>query len=255
MEHIDTETIKKAQAIMLEMLIEFDRICQRYDLKYWLDSGTLLGAVRHNGFIPWDDDIGISMPVEDYEKFTLIVQSELSRDMFFQNKQTDPTFPFDYNKIRSQKATIIEFHEDGKDINYHQGIFLDIFPMYVVEKTKLNHIFYKEALEAIRFFSAKRFNINFIRNFIVKSLRKLHLSWDKNNNTMVIYSGKMPDIAAVFDYNAIYPLKKMKFENIEFFVPNDCDHYLTSIYSNSYMEIPPKEKQTIHAAKIIMEVQ
>ncbi|MEA3553767.1 MAG: LicD family protein, partial [Campylobacterota bacterium] len=86
----------------------------------------------------------------------------------------------------------------------------------------------------------------------IKSLDKLHLGWDNNINASVIYGGEMPDVAAVFDYEAVYPLKKMKFEEIEFFVPNDCDHYLKAIYSDGYMEIPPKEKQTVHAAKIII---
>ena len=250
MKHIDTDTIKKAQAVMLEMLIEFDKICQKYNLKYWLDSGTLLGAVRHDGFIPWDDDIDISMPVEDYNEFTKIAQSELSDGMFLQNKKTDPTFPFDYNKIRSSKATIIEFHEEGKDVDYHQGVFVDIFPMLCVEKTKNNHIFYQDALASIRFFSAKNIDHMDTRSFVISSLEKLHLGWDKKEDTSVIYGGEMPDVAGAFDYEAIFPLKKMKFEQIEFFVPNDCDHYLKELYSKSYMEIPPKEKQTVHAAKM-----
>ena len=253
MKHIDTETIKKAQAVMLEMLIEFDKICQKHDLKYWLDSGTLLGAVRHDGFIPWDDDIDISMPVEDYNKFTIIAQNELADGMFLQNKKTDPTFPFDYNKIRSNKATIIEFHEEGKDVDYHQGVFVDIFPMLCIEKTEKNHIFYQDALAASRFFSAKNFDRIDTRLFIANSLEKLHLGWDKKEDSSVIYAAQMPDVAGAFDYESIFPLKKMKFEGIEFFVPNDCDHYLSTLYSKNYMEIPPKEKQTVHAAKMIIE--
>jgi len=70
---IDPKTLREAQLIMLEILVEVDAICQKYNLRYWLDSGTLLGAVRHQGFIPWDDDIDLSMPVEDYLKFQQIV--------------------------------------------------------------------------------------------------------------------------------------------------------------------------------------
>jgi len=70
---IDPKTLREAQLIMLDSLIEFDRICKKYNFDYWLDSGTLLGAVRHKGFIPWDDDIDISMPVEDYRAFAKMV--------------------------------------------------------------------------------------------------------------------------------------------------------------------------------------
>jgi len=196
---------------MLEMLVEFDKICQKYELKYWLDSGTLLGAVRHDGFIPWDDDIDISMPVEDYRAFARIAKDELPKGMFLQNKLTDPTFPFDYLKIRSDKATIIEFHEEGKEVDYHQGVFVDIFPMFAINETKINHLFYQYSLSAIRFFSAKKFDCSRMRKFLKKSLEKLHLGWDKKVGTNVIYSGKMPDVAGAFDYDAVFPLKKMKF--------------------------------------------
>lgn len=253
MGNIDPKVLKEAQAIMLEMLVKFDAICQKHNLEYWLDSGTLLGAVRHDGFIPWDDDIDISMPVEDYRTFAKIAQSELTEGMFLQNKTTDPSFPFDYMKIRSDKATIIEFHEEGKEVAYHQGVFVDIFPMFAINETKINHLFYQYSFSAIRFFSAKKFNCSRIRKFLKKSLERLHIGWEKKNGTNVIYSGKMPDVAGAFDYNAIYPLKKMKFEGIEFFVPNDCDHYLSTLYSKSYMEIPPKEKQTVHACEMRIE--
>ena len=79
---IDPNDLKQAQQLMLEGLVCFDKICKKHDLKYWLDSGTLLGAVRHKGFIPWDDDIDLSMPVEDYLKFKEIAQTELETGMF-----------------------------------------------------------------------------------------------------------------------------------------------------------------------------
>jgi len=139
--NIDPKTLREAQLIMLDMLVEFDKICQKYNLKYWLDSGTLLGAVRHQGFIPWDDDIDLSMPIEDYNKFIEIAENELSSDIFFQTTQTDNKFPFDYIKLRSNRAKIVEFHEKDRDIEYHQGVFVDIFPMLTIF-TKSSMIIY-----------------------------------------------------------------------------------------------------------------
>jgi len=250
--NIDPKILREAQLIMLDSLVEFDRICKKYSFDYWLDSGTLLGAIRHKGFIPWDDDIDISMPVEDYREFAKIAPKELPKDMFLQNKITDPTFPFDYMKIRSNRAKIIEFHEKGKEVKYHQGVFVDIFPMFAIKETKLNHLFYEYAFSLIRFFSAKKFDCTRIRKFIKKSIEKLHLGWDKKVGTSVIYSGKMPDVAGAFEYSAIYPLKRIEFEGLEFLAPNDPHHYLENIYSFNYMELPPEDKRATHAYEVLI---
>ena len=252
MKTIDSQTIKKAQLIMLDMLIEFDKICQKHDLKYWLDSGTLLGAVRHDGFIPWDDDVDISMPIEDYQKFCKVAGDELAETMFLQNTKTDNTFPFDYTKIRDNRATIIEFHEEGKDVKYNQGLFLDIFPMLAIKDTKLHNFFYKYSFTAIRFFSAKKFEQKSLRKLFISLLHKLHLDWDKKD-TKIIYGGEMPDVAGAFSYNRIFPLKKMKFEGLEFFAPNDSDDYLQELYGKDYMKLPPVEKRTVHAVEIYLK--
>ncbi len=110
---IESEILREAQLIMLDMLIEFDVICKKHQLRYWLDSGTLLGAVRHQGFIPWDDDIDISMPIEDYHRFLAVAPAELSSNVFLQNRNTDCEFKFDYTKLRSNNASIVELHEKG----------------------------------------------------------------------------------------------------------------------------------------------
>lgn len=147
---IESKVLRKAQLIMLDMLIEFDAICKKHQLQYWLDSGTLLGAVRHQGFIPWDDDIDLSMPIEDYNKLLEIANNEFSSDIFFQTSQTDKNFKFDYIKLRSNKASIVEFHEKDKKINYHQGVFVDVFPMLTIENTKENRKLYDSTLKEIR---------------------------------------------------------------------------------------------------------
>ena len=252
---IDPKELRQAQLIMLEMLVEFDAICQKHNLKYWLDSGTLLGAVRHQGFIPWDDDIDLSMPVEDYRKFIEVGASELSSNIFFQTRETDPSFKFDYIKLRSNKASIVEFHEKDRDIEYHQGVFIDIFPMLTLPNSEFHKNYYNDVFKLIRGTSSISLHTPDgtdspqVRKKLVESLELQHQGWDNETNK-VIYGGEMPDLASWFDQEKIFPLKKMQFEGLEFPVPHDPEHYLGSIYSFNFMELPPEDKRTIHAHEI-----
>ena len=255
---IDPKVLREAQLIMLDMLVEFDAICTKHNLKYWLDSGTLLGAVRHQGFIPWDDDIDLSMPVEDYRKFKEIANDELSDNIFFQTKESDEKFKFDYIKLRSNRASIVEFHEKDIDIEYHQGVFVDIFPMFTLLNNEFHKNYYSDVFKLIRETSAVSLhtpngkNLPDVREKLVASVACMHQGWEKEENK-VIYGGEMPDVAAWFDQNKIFPLKKIEFEGLEFPVPHDPDHYLGSIYSFNFMELPPLDKRTIHADSIIIK--
>ncbi len=255
MSNITQEILRKAQLVILEMLIEFDGICKKHNLQYWLDSGTLLGAVRYQGFIPWDDDIDLSMPVEDYHKFKAIAINELPDSVFFQTKETDKNFKFDYIKLRSNKAKIVEFHEKDENVKYHQGVFVDIFPMLAIDHSNTNKVFYDETLASIRSFSAISLHTPNgkddpqQRQLLTKALCNKHQDWQKPA-TKIIYSGEMPDVSAWFDLNKVLPLKSLAFEGIEFPVPNDCHHYLTQIYGANYTKTPPKEKRKIHAFNI-----
>ncbi len=257
MAKIDPKVLREAQLIMLDMLVEFDMICKKHNLQYWLDSGTLLGAVRHKGFIPWDDDIDLSMPVEDYSRFVEIAQEELSDSIFFQTTKTDNKFPFDYIKLRSQKAKIIEFHEKDRDIGYHQGVFVDIFPMLTIPSDDYHKKFYDNIFSLIRSVSAISLHTPNgvdkpdIRAKLEETLKSIHQGWDNRDNK-VIYGGEMPDVSAWFDLKKVFPLKKMEFEGIEFYVPNDPKHYLGAIYSFNFMELPPIDKRTTHAHEMIL---
>jgi lipopolysaccharide cholinephosphotransferase len=253
---IDPKDLRKAQLIMLDMLVEFDTICQKHNLQYWLDSGTLLGAVRHKEFIPWDDDIDLSMPLEDYNKFQEIATEELSENIFFQTKETDPNFRFDYMKLRSNRASIVEFHEKDREIGYHQGVFVDIFPMLTVENTQKNQKFYDGLFKLIRSVSSVSLHTPEgednpkVREKLVNSLELMHQGWSRSD-LKVIYSGKMPDVAAWFDIDEIFPLQKIEFEGLSFYAPKNPHHYLGELYSFNYMELPPEDKRTIHAWKIL----
>lgn len=121
-----TEKSKKIWSVMLDITEEFGRVCKKYGLKYTAAYGTLLGAVRHKGFIPWDDDIDFYMPRPDYEKLKVIAPSEFKAPYFFQNGHTD-TIIWSFSKLRRSDTTAIQF--PNKEASFNQGIFIDIFPI------------------------------------------------------------------------------------------------------------------------------
>lgn len=122
-----TEKRKKIWATALQLLEKFDEVCAKYQLRYFAYYGTLLGAVRHQGFIPWDDDIDIAMFREDYERFKLIAPGEFNEPYFFQNAYTDRVI-WPLTKIRDSRTTAIEANfQSLRDFNH--GIFIDIFPL------------------------------------------------------------------------------------------------------------------------------
>ena len=132
---------KELWAVQLDILNEFDRVCRKHNLRYILDFGTLLGAVRHNGFIPWDIDIDVSMLRDDYEKLMEIGPSEFRYPYFLQNQDTDDNH-YGVPISRLRRSDTCFFH--GGNIIYHyqynQGIFLDILPLDNLPSNDLNDI-------------------------------------------------------------------------------------------------------------------
>lgn len=252
---IEPDILRSAQLIMLDMLSEFDAICKKHGLRYWMDSGTLLGAVRHQGFIPWDDDIDLCMPIEDYQRFLKIAENELSDDIFLQTRRTDEHFGFDYTKLRSNRARIVEFHEKDRHIDYHQGVFVDIFPMLTLDDSEASKSFYDSTLEQIRQASAIGLHTPDgiddpdERARLGATLKQRHQGW-QGDRLKVIYSGEMPDVAAWFDLDKVFPLGTLEFEGRSFSAPNDPDHYLSAIYSFDYRQLPPEDQRKTHAHSI-----
>ena len=111
---------------LLELLKAFKNVCDKEGIWYTLAFGTVLGAVRHKGFIPWDDDIDIGMTRDNYEKFIKIANTKLSEEFFLQTMETEEETPFYFAKVRKNKTKFIEKYV--KDINMNHGIFIDIFP-------------------------------------------------------------------------------------------------------------------------------
>lgn len=124
---------KELWAIQLDMLYKVQEICEKYHIRYFADAGTMLGAVRHRGFIPWDDDIDIMMPAKDYDMFIEIAKNELKDPYFLQTDYTDKC-NYCHAKVRRTDTTGILAKDVSAKFDFNQGIFIDIFPMeYVPE--------------------------------------------------------------------------------------------------------------------------
>ena len=132
-DHLVTKKTKEIWAVEIDLIEELKRVCKKYNLIFCADSGTLLGAVRHKGFIPWDDDIDVAMPREDYEKLLQIANNEFKHPYFFDSFETS-NVPQSFAKLRNSKTTAIENIESDRN----QGIFIDIFPVdHLIEDKKL----------------------------------------------------------------------------------------------------------------------
>lgn len=124
---VSSYNIRQVQLTQLEILIEVDKICREHDIKYFLTNGTLLGAVRHKGFIPWDDDIDIGMCRKDYDIFLKIANKELDEKYFCQSIHSEADYYLPFAKIRKNKTKYIEASTKHLDIN--KGVYIDVFPI------------------------------------------------------------------------------------------------------------------------------
>ncbi len=131
--YIITQEMKKLWSVQLELLKEFVRVCNKYNLTYFLDAGTLLGAVRHQGYVPWDDDIDVIMPRKDYELLKSIGPKEFKNEYFYQNSYTDNIIRC-HAQLRKNNTTCL-IKQDFKK-KYHKGIFIDIFPLDAVANSE-----------------------------------------------------------------------------------------------------------------------
>ena len=131
-----SENLKEHQSVMYEMLKEVARICRKNNITYMLFAGTMLGAVRHKGFIPWDDDLDILMLRREYEKFLKIAEKDLNLEKYYLQKEFSPHWPMFFSKLRCNGTACIERYVP-KDEDTHMGVYIDIFPCDNLHENKI----------------------------------------------------------------------------------------------------------------------
>lgn len=259
---IDEKTLEQLHNVETEILKEFISVCNRNNLKYFAVGGTLIGTIRHKGFIPWDDDIDLGMPREDYDKFIEIASQELDDKYFVQSGYDYKNSWQSFTKIRKKNTLADE--KSVSHIDYPKGIFIDIFPFdktntnsSILFKIKSNIIvsmteavYYKWGIKKIT--EIRRKNLcRFFSLFSNKTLKRLQkkLMTSKNKKEckyLTSYCGSYSIYNETQLKETFFPLKTKDFEDIKIKVPNNYDEYLTKIYGN-YMELPPKEKRVNHS--------
>ncbi len=261
LEEYKKQQLRKAQLKQLSILEEIDRICKKHNIEYWLDGGSILGAVRHGGFIPWDDDIDIAMTQEGLARFIAVAQNELREGLSLQTPELEETNK-PIVKVRDDNSFYVE-HDDDFSKNYGKGLYVDIFPFInyptVSRKIvkKLTHAVSKSytILHIKHYYSFRSFAelIWFSTELVVtKAIWKLLDITHKHN----VYIGNTllnNGYGIMHRQDSVFPLSTIKFEGKEFPAPHDTDAYLKDLYKN-YMEIPPVEKRKIHSIFIQTEM-
>ncbi len=136
--------LNKLHEQLCDILFEFDRVCRKHDIKYSLAYGTLLGAVRHKGMIPWDDDVDVMLDRENFDRFCEICPSELGKDYFFQSKKTERAYPYNICRIRKNNTAMI--YDSWRNSGMHLGIYIDIYPVDNIPDNKIKRFIQKWAI-------------------------------------------------------------------------------------------------------------
>lgn len=259
------------QATQLKILKYFISFCDKHNITYFLCGGTCLGAVRHQGFIPWDDDIDVAIPREEYDRFIELATKEMNvegSDYFLQTHETDKYYLYNFAKVRLNTTTFVE--KQFKFANMNQGVWIDVFPW---DGMSLNENYKKRELKRIhrnwfymwasyprvmyRKIRKKHFFKDFFANFAYFILYPFTGLKSKRAKIEKIMR-KVPYEKSFWTINAQGAIKAkpvprhvigdgvmFQFEDIKARIPTDYDTYL-SIHYGDYMKLPPLDKQSGH---------
>lgn len=252
------------QKALLQLLQEFDRVCRTLSIPYVLFAGTMLGAVRHKGFIPWDDDLDVLMLREDYERFLKEAESCLNNEVFFLQKEFSDHWPMFFSKLRLNGTTCLEkFHP--KDPKIHQGVYIDIFPcdaacrssfgrhmQFLSSKIVIAKSLYKRGYDTDSI--SKKAFMQLCRLLPLRPFLWFARNGDSNSELVHTFFGA----ASNFEKN-IYPRRYfvspilISFEGGEYPISKDYDALLQVIYGD-YMRLPPPEQRLSKQHAILVDL-
>jgi lipopolysaccharide cholinephosphotransferase len=252
--------LRKAQLRMLDILVEIDNICRKHKINYFLDGGTLLGAVRHKGFIPWDDDIDILVFKHDYKKLRKLLIAELPEQYFFSDWTTDKYHYDNYGRVKDTKSVFPYSLFKKQKV---QGVYVDVFTCSIVYSGKMRrfvNFFYIRMFRELHHYGDVRYSSR-IRRIINYSISVIAIPFVYSLTLFhkILALTKRKRLMS-YDYitnNFIYPeefllpAKEIEFEGKIFKCMNNYDKYLTVLYGD-YMQLPPLEKRVPFVKELII---
>ncbi len=267
----DKKTLNKLHKVEVEMLKDINNICSKYDIKYFALDGTGIGALRHKGFIPWDDDIDLRFLYDDAIKFRECVEKDLSDKYYFIDRH-NTKLPITFMKM-CKKNTVFQ-EDDAYILGVEPGIFVDIMPLVYVsddkkkreKKLKKSWFIFKLGVLAeikkpvIAFHGIKEkiyLLICYIIHYVLKIFRISSKKLFDKGEAIAKSEKKTHTIASlntvkvntsIFDLNDIFPVRKTKFEDTYVYLPNKAEKLLTD-YFGDYMKLPPVKDRHNHFPK------
>ena len=257
--------INELQKIQLSMLKDFDAVCQRHRISYQLFSGTALGAVRHKGFIPWDDDIDVVMLREDYERFFDSASKELDSNKYYVQREFSEHWPMFFSKLRLNGTTYIEKYH-SHDARIHQGIYIDIFPcdnlsdsrlmqklQYIASKIVIAKSLYARGYETNS--TVKKCFMQFCRILPTEPFKRLCIRRNDSSSLKVhtFFGGGKKFERSIFFREWFEQSVKMRFEDSEFPVSAHYDEMLRVMYGD-YMFMPTLEQRVCKRHAAIVDI-
>lgn len=261
-QEINNGILREIQKCELEILKRVHEVCEKNDIQYYLYGGTLLGAVRHGGFIPWDDDVDLIMPLADFDRFAKIAQKELGHDYFVQTCMNDPEFPKVFMKVRREDSYICE--DKWEDRRMHAGIYIDIMPLSGFPDGKWNEKIFLHAFsfweQLCSFDKPKTNHLSVKILFSIMKRLPLKFRYHMREKVMRLSDRVSTGGSLVCSYGSHYkPMarrilqrswftgkEQMEFEGQNFYVPEGWKEYLRYLYGEDFMELPPIEKRETH---------
>ena len=244
---MDKNTLDKLRKIELEILDYIVDICNENGIRYYLAYGTLLGAVRHSGFIPWDDDVDICLLRKDYERLCCILRTNCSEstEYYFQEPYIDEDFKYPFAKVRKRGTVFLETQISNRA--KEQGIFVDIFPLDKVKHRIGIQKLWSYLIYKILLMPNGRHNIEY------KIVKKLS-TWDEKKKCkyLVSYGSAYPVEKDVMNVEWFGNSVKLPFEGKEYTAPIGYKEVLKKLYGADYMDLPPIEKRVTHNPTMIL---